>query len=417
MFAKKKVFSDFSYNLLASLITTGVMQIIVYPFLASVLGDSAYGLLLTVMGFINTAALSVGNTLNNVRLIENTRYDETSQEGDFIPLLVMFSTISSMVILVISILLFDFSVITYICIVFLVILLSARAYYMVAYRIILDFKKNLICCMYVSIGYIIGIMLVYFTNQWPLVFITAELFGLWYLKKSTDLFKERFAFTDNFKTTFSKFCILMLVTLSGNVMLYLDRMIIYPILGSATVSIYTVAAIGGKTLGIVMTPISGVLLGYFSQKDFRMTVKRFWIMNGIVIILASAFMILSCIFAPIFTKILYPSMFVEAKKYIFYANLATVIGTVASMAQPAVLKFAPTYWQIIKEGIYGVIYVGLGIVLLKRYYLMGFCIATIFANLSKVIILYLIGTIQFYNMEKINHRKNLLYEKNLEKRN
>ena len=73
---KKKIVGDFSYNLMSSLLATGVLQIVVYPVLARLFNASAYGILLTVMGIVNTVSVSIGNTLNNTRLIQNTNYEE-----------------------------------------------------------------------------------------------------------------------------------------------------------------------------------------------------------------------------------------------------------------------------------------------------------------------------------------------------
>lgn len=395
MFNKKKFAGDFLYNLLASFVSTGTLQIIVYPVLAKIFSASVYGELLTAMGIMNTLALSVGNSLNNTRLIQDVNYQDKGLKGDFNPLLIIFTTIMSSIILIFGMCIFEFSISICVFSMILVFVLSLKSYYVVTYRLILDFKKNLKCNIYTAVGYIVGLVLAFVSHQWPIVFIVAELFGLWYIRKTSKILKEDYKFTINFKSTFLKFITLMLVTLSANVMIYLDRMIIYPVLGSESVSIYTVAVFFGKAIGIVMTPMANVLLGYFAQKGFTMSLKRFWTMNGIVLMLAVAFMGISFILAPKFTKFLYPTLYEAARPYIFWANLAAVIGIVANMAQPAILKFAPTYWQIIKEIFYVIVYLSLGFLLLERYNLMGFCIASIGANLSRLIVLYLIGTVQF----------------------
>ena len=398
---KKKIIGDFSYNLLSSFLATGVLQIVVYPVLARVFDASAYGILLTVMGIVNTISVSVGNTLNNTRLIQNADYEEKGECGDFNLIILCTSIIGAIAIWIIGKSMFGLSAITNGLMFVLVFLMAIRAYYIVAFRIVLDFKSNFICNVCVSVGYLVGIIAVLMTKQWPLVFIFSEIGGLIWIYRNTSLHKEPYKLTQLFKPTMSKFVMLFIVAVSTNVMLYLDRMVIFPILGSDSVSIYTVAVFFGKTLGIVMTPIASVLLGYFSQKDYKMDLKHFWQTNAIVLITAVVFMLFSVVAAPIATKILYPTFYVQARPYIFYANLAAVIGVVASMAQPAILKFAPTYWQLIKEVIYAVCYLGLGGILLNKYGLMGFCIASILANLTKLIILYLIGSVYFSKKFKL----------------
>ena len=66
-------------------------------------------------------------------------------------------------------------------------------------------------------------------------------------------------------------------------MLYLDRLLLLPILGGSAVSVYTVASFAGKSLGVLMTPMAGVLLSYYAQKDYVMTRKTFWKINGSVL--------------------------------------------------------------------------------------------------------------------------------------
>lgn len=392
---KKKIVGDFSYNLMSSLLATGVLQIVVYPVLARLFNASAYGVLLTVMGIVNTVSVSIGNTLNNTRLIQNTNYEEQEISGDFNLILSFSGIIGAVAIWIIGQRMFGLSIFTSVLMVILVLLMSWRAYFIVAFRIVLDFKSNFICNICIATGYFVGLGVVMVTKQWPCVFIFAEAGGLFWIYKETKIYREHFGITRLFKPTISKFLMLLIVTISTNVMLYLDRIVIYPILGSESVSVYTVAVFFGKTLGIIMTPIANVLLGYFAQKDYKMNLKNFWQTNFIVLGTASAFMLLSVVAAPIATKILYPGFFEQAQPFIFYANLAAVIGVVASMAQPAILKFVPTYWQLIKEGLYAVVYLGAGILLLNKHGLMGFCIASITANLVKVVILYAIGTIYF----------------------
>ena len=71
-----RVSGDFSINILASVIYTFARQIVVFPMLAARLTDADYGTLLTVVGLANVCTAMVGNTLNNISLIQNTKYDE-----------------------------------------------------------------------------------------------------------------------------------------------------------------------------------------------------------------------------------------------------------------------------------------------------------------------------------------------------
>ena len=183
-------------------------------------------------------------------------------------------------------------------------------------------------------------------------------------------------------------------------LIYMDRLLIYPLLGSDSVSTYSVAAFFGKSLGIVMIPVAGVLLGYFSQSGFQMSVRKFRQINGISLILGIGFMVLAVVLSPIITKLLYPDIYMDARSYLFMANLGATISVVCSLTQAAVLKFAPTRVQLIKEVAYCVTYVVTCLLLLEKYELWGFCIAALVANLVKLLILYVLGEVYLKEKRK-----------------
>lgn len=398
---KIKIIQDISYSILASLISVGVMQLLLYPLLANMLNSMEYGLLLTLMGIVNTIASSVGNTLNNTRLIQQTKYDDNSVKGDFNILLLLTNTLGFVVTFIIGNIYVGFDVVTNILLSVLTVLISIKSYMVVSYRIKINYKLNLLCNVVTSIGYIIGIVIAYYTSIWPLAFIIGEIFGLIYVLFTSDLHKEPLKISGLFTETTVKYALLIITGLLSNLLVYLDRLIIYPVLGSEYVSIYITAAVFGKSFGIIMTPIAGVLLSYFSQKVFVMTRKRFWYINLVTFSLSFIFLFFTMIIAPWFTGILYPKLIKEATPYILYANIAAILGVVANIVQASVLKFAPTYWQVLKEIIYGFIYLGLGYTFMIKHGIIGFCYAAIIANLVRVILLCLIGTIFINEKEKV----------------
>lgn len=395
--SRYKFILDIGYNLLASFISIMVMQLLLYPVLAKILNSTEYGQLLTVMGILNTISSSIGNTLNNTRLIQNTKYIEKNLEGDFNILLSIMNTFGFVITIVIGNIFFEFNFATNLLLSLLVIIMSIKSYLLVEYRLKLDYRLNLISSIVLSVGYIIGIILVYSTSIWPLAFIIAELLNVIYLLYTTRLCQEAYKRTELFKETTYKYSLLIATGLLGNLLLYLDRLIIYPVLGGEAVSIYTTASLFGKSLGMIMTPIAGVLLSYFSQKTFIMTRAKFWNINIIVFIFSLIFFLISLLVAPMFTGFFYPTLIEGARSFIIYANVASIIAVTSNIIQPSVLKFAPTYWQVIKELIYGIIYFGLGYILLKNYGIFGFCWAAIIANSFRLIFLCIIGSVYLKN--------------------
>ncbi len=390
---KKEFSKDIVYNVGASLVLVGTMQIVVYPFLAWKYVSAEYGEILTVMGIVQTISATCGNALNNVRLMLDTEYGKDGKKGDFNLLLIVLTVTS--VIITTGIVLGGFgqSVGNSIFLVLYVAMGIINSYFCVYFRIILNFKKVFLQNLFGAAGLGVGILFVYYIPIWPIPFVLSELIQLVVIWKYCDLYKEPYGITDRMGSTILKLLILMATTLSGNLINYLDRLLLYPLLGGDAVSVYSVASFFGKTFGIIMTPTAGVLLGYYSQKEYKMTCRKFWGINVAALIGGVVFLGISMLFSPIITRLLYPKVYDEAAVYILWANIASIISVICILTQSAVLKFAPAWIQLLKEGIYGGLYIFLGMYMLKKYGLMGFCTASIIANISKLVILYFFGHI------------------------
>ena len=392
----KRTSMDFILNILASAVLTGTMQIIVYPLLAKWVSLAEYGTIVTAMGLINTVVGGLGTSLNNTRLIMNSEYGKKKLIGDFNFVLIFASLISGMLLTLISSLYlgyqFSHSILVGITSIFMV----CRQYFVVDYRLALNFEKILICNICGAIGYIIGVGAFYIGIRiWSIVFLCSELLSLVYILASSSVWKEPYNRTELFKPMIGKAGILLVSVLFANVLTYFDRIFLYPTLGSESVSVYTVASFFGKSLAIVMTPVGGVLLGYFAQDEYRFSKGKFVAFDGLIMVVSIVFAIIAFIISPIITSLLYPDIFLEAKRYIFIANTASIIAVSCNMLQTVILKFSPTYFQMIKEGLYAIIYFSLGIILIRKYGLMGFCVATLVSNTLRYVIITSMGLITF----------------------
>lgn len=80
---KRKIISDITLNILASVGPIFVLQFLILPLVASKINSDSYGQLLTIVGLMNLSAATLGNVLNNSRLINYKKYEELNIEGDF----------------------------------------------------------------------------------------------------------------------------------------------------------------------------------------------------------------------------------------------------------------------------------------------------------------------------------------------
>ncbi len=395
----KKVISDFGYNIIATMAVTIVLQMIVYPYLAASFSADVYGQLLTIMGIANIFAVSLGGGLNNVRLIQKNLYEEQDITGDYNPLLILSSSISILIFGFIVVVQFEIRGMSIFLLLFYMLIGIIENYWAVAYRIVINYKANLIYNIMLSAGYLVGIILAREIGNWTIAFVMGELFGLFYLLKSTSLYKEKLKVTPLFASTMKAYFILIGTNLIANIVNYLDRIFLYPILGGEQVTIYTVSSFVGKSIGLLITPVAGVLLSYYAQKSFKMTLKKYWVINGITILVGGTAGGVAMIAAPWITALLYPTVFGSANPYLLIANIASLIGALTNILSPSVLKFANISWQIVIQGIYAIAYMGLGYAFMISHGLFGFCMATLLVNLIRMVLLMFIGHFSIWRRE------------------
>lgn len=142
-------------------------------------------------------------------------------------------------------------------------------YALVFFRLKLDFRRTFLANVLVSLASAAGALAFATEELWPLVFLLGDAAGLVYTAIVTPFLREPFRHTPLLGESVRMLAAIMLSGLVGNLLLYADRMIIYPILGPESVSYYSTASFFGKSAGVVLTPIAGVLLSYFAQRDFR----------------------------------------------------------------------------------------------------------------------------------------------------
>ena len=382
---------DFLINIIASTIYTFSRQIVVFPILASRLTDADYGTLLTVMGLVNVCTAIIGSTLNNIRLVQNSEYLRCGiRGGDFNHLCILGSCFS----IAFSFILwsvFKYSWLTALLLTAYILVSNLYHYASSLFRIDLNFKRILIANCLVSAAYIASTFLFATVVLWPAVFLMGEGIGLVFVAKTTKFYKESFSRTPLYRQTRKKVIAFMISNLVGNLLMYADRMIIYPVLGAESVSYYSTAAFFGKSAGIVMTPIAGVLLGYYAQDDFVASKRLFTVVNCISLLLLSLFMAVCWCFAPLFTKILYPTLYLQASPYLVLANFASVVSIAGNMAQPMILRCCDTKYVLAVQILYAVVYIMFSAVLIPRYALFGFCWAAISANGLRLLALYGLG--------------------------
>ena len=388
---KGKVLKDLILNILGSFILSGTLQLIIYPVIGGSLTAEKMGSLLTIIGLSNAIGGILGNSLNNIKLLHQNDY-EGKELKDFGVLIrhIIIATIGFTAIVAI-IYRTQINLIDSIMLIGATVFIVLRCYITVYYRIRLDYVAMLKQVIVTVIGYFVGLAIFFVVKSWPIVFMAGELAAFVYAYKTTEYKDELREKSDNYKTIFNDFVQLSLSNSVGNLLLYLDRLIINPVLGAGNVTLYFVASLIGKTAGIVLTPLSTIVLTYLAKMKNSDSKKSFVILSLSSVIMGAVIFLISIPITPFIIKILYRDSYLEASPYFVIANLSAIIMICGTLINPLLLKNSPLYWQNIIQVVYGVLYIGGSYLMMKQSGLYGFCVAAIIANTIRMLMIWIVA--------------------------
>lgn len=389
MTIKKQIFNDVFLNIIATMIPLFVLQFIIQPFIARVVGAEIYGSILFVLGVINIAVGVFGNTLNNSRLIDNYKYYQI--KGDYPIILIFFAFASSFFSIVIPqiyrISMDGFSSFflasTTICAVVV-------SYLSVEFRILLKYKKILGGKIFLTIGYLLGTLLFVKFRRWEIIPFMGHGFELVYCFNTTTLWKEPFSITKNIRTTLLRIFFLVLSASMGAFFPYLDRLIIYPIFGGAELSAYYSASIIGKTIGLVIGPLGGVLLSYISHRAYIKL--REFMLYSTTIITIGVVGFFSCLWiSKPLIGLLYPDLLEASIPFIPFTIGSSMVGIYYTLIWPIVLRFGHNYFPLIITFLKGVTYIGFAVIFIQKYGVIGVAYASLLSSIVQAVTVFLFG--------------------------
>jgi O-antigen/teichoic acid export membrane protein len=387
----RKFIKDIILSIISASIPVVLMQIVLYPFIASKIGATSFGLLLTLIGISNIFSGITGNTLNNVRLLLDREYSEKHLKGDF-NILLFSSLLISSIFLSFAVFYYEkkINLINIIAITVISIFTAVNSYISVEFRLKLDYFKIILSNIFLSAGYGIGFIIFTASGYWQVIFIIGSGLCLIYNLHATSILKEPFRKTYFFNLALKNYIILFFSIFISLVASYIDRWLLFPILGGEQVAIFYSASVIGKILSLVTGPIAGVLLSYIVKKksiSFQEYIKYIILLTLISII----GYFLGIIISQKIIYLIYPSWADKSLQYVPITVAICMLELFASMNNVIILKFKKRKWQIIIQISYFIFYFLLSIYLIKNKGLLGFCYASLFASMIKVIMMIFIG--------------------------
>ncbi len=402
---KSKAF-DVIKNLFLSFLSyampTAVLQFIIQPILASRLGGELNGQYLTLMS-LNYLIIGVtASVLNTTRMLQDKEYRERGLVGDFN---IFFAVYAAVIIVVIPLgqYLYTgvFDIVEMLLCTVISLLYLYHDYIFAQYRIRMQFNKILINNILLVVGYFLGLGLFFLCGKWQVVVITAYAIGAVFDFFNTDFLREPIKKTPMFKQTLLKLLPLTVSMMLSSAMTYCDKLLLYPLLGGESVSIYNSASIVGKMLLMVSSPLSSVLLSYAIQVDtlkFKMGKKK--------ILLGVAFLIvayLACVLVGFpLTDLLYPDWADQSQKFIPITVAASLFTLLANVINTIVIRFYKPSFQIVLQCINLAVYLIAALVLWYFFSLMGFCLGVMIAGIVKMLLL---AFILLFKKSNINQAK------------
>ena len=377
-------------NIVATAIPTFVLQLLILPNLAKFMSDDNYGLLVTVLAFLNVMPSTMGNVLNNIRLLYNENYVETNNEGDFNILLAILEGVNF---LSVTVFLFyydsNLTLFTVLMTGITALLWLAREYFLVAFRLIINYRAILLCNVIMVGGYGIGYLLFLGTKVWQVIYISGLLCSLIYCFIRSRLWKEPFKITPLFKRTSTQGLLLLIAKILNRLLVYADKIIVFPVLGGALVSVYYAATVFGKVVSLMITPVNSVVLTYLAKaKKKTDSMLKSALLVGIAVC-AVGYIVCVLISRPVLS-ILYPQYVDSAMNYIYLTTGTTVLYALISIVDPFIMKFFDMKWQIAINGGTVVVYLALGISFMIPWGLIGFCVGALLTNVLKLLFMIFI---------------------------
>lgn len=384
---KIRLVLDMGLNIFAVGFPVAMLQLIVYPFISRKTDTDSYGLMITMYSAWMVLSNSLGNVLNNIRLLHQNEYEEKNITGDFNILLRRWEIINLTVVLILTLYYVQrFNITDIIFSLLIATFVLLKAYLEVGFRIKLNYRSILMNGLLQGAGFLLGTLVFSITGKWQFVFLFGFLFSMTYSAVRTKLLREPCIRTELYGIVSKNTIQYTIATFSNSMMSYADKMVLYPLMGGHAVSVYYTATILGKIVSMLTGPITSVVLSYISkwnQKNRNIFSKVLF--SGALLAVLGYFVTLF-ISRPVIA-FLFPQWVQEVMKLLPFTTAAIVIQALNAFLNPFVLKFYDIKWQIvINVSSAGIYFVG-ALVLWYFYGIIGFCVGTICGQLIKTVIM------------------------------
>lgn len=388
----KALLTDSMWSIAGLMLMNVVVQFLVYPVWNNHLGSEEYGNILYLISIMNIIAISVGSACNYARMTESATKDTWNINYNIILMA------SSVIVIPVMLIIVEFcgvpmTVTEAVTFLILTILTMWRFYADVEYRLHLNYKGYFLYYLFISIGYLIGIVLFKVTGMWALALIPGEIAGLIMVFAKGSVFKKDTEFSkESFKEVFKVVIVLIITDIISNIVFNGDRLVLKIFIDGTAVTVYYIASLLGKTVSLISTPLNSVIIGYLAKYKGNLNLK---FMNLVTVFSLAAVVIgtlLCTIASHILIYILYPQNYHEVKQFFIIANMAQVFYFVTNVITVILLRFSKARYQLYINVVYAAAFCAICIpVTLYLADMWAFCIALLVVCILRMAVSLFLG--------------------------
>lgn len=364
-FVKDMFFNTFSFGIYII-----AQQVIFMPLMGKWLIESDFSKLVIYISVFSIISNTLGSELGITRQVKEDKNNGNVYNKilfKLIPIIVIISYIALRIL--------KYNIINSVLLTIVILLANIRLYCSAYYRLKKNFKNVLILNILYLIGMIMGIFIFKYTDLiWaPMLF--AECIPLVFYLMTSDILKKQKTTIKNINNTkeiYKAFYNFSFISFLVNGMVYFDKFLLYPMLGSTAVSIYYATTAMSKVISLITNPLHGVLLSWINatNKEQRNKLVSRTIKINIPIIIIIFVISLPVTYLAI--MILYSQYLDTAKQLIIPICIGISFATMAGLVKALLLKFVEPKKITLSYIIYYVVFIVTSLSMSKVWGLNGF---------------------------------------------
>lgn len=350
-----KLITDFIINIFSTIFPIAILQFFILPKLSKTMGIDEFGLILTILSLFSLVSESLGNVLNNVRLLENEKYKNEKIDENFNLILLLIS-IFNIIFIVIGLYIYDGNLNNLKYVIIISVLILSRAYFIVLFRLELNYKKIFYNNIFLGVGYVIGYLLFLKFKNWTIIYIIGNLLPLIHIVFFSSIVKRIAIVPFLLKNILKKFSILYIADLLKTFINYADKLLLYPLMGADIVAYYYAATIVGKIFASCISPITSVVLSYLVKISYISRKQKILILQLLFCIGGISFFILLKV-GDVVILILYQEWRMIIFSILPLVTLGIILNSIGGVLQAFILRFKGEKYQIFINSLNLIIYI------------------------------------------------------------